>query len=375
MSLTPRLDRLSENLIINGGLDFWQRNTSLVISAAASDKNYLADRWSHTSFFASGTKTVSRSVDVPAGTNATYSMQTEMTTTVSVSHPSTNFHANAGVYRMEGLDALRLHGKTVTLQFWVKSTLTGLYSVAFGNNYDASSYKYVSTYTVNAANTWEQKSVTLEMTPAIVSNFAKDNTQGFFIAFGIAANVNGSRITSSLNQWLGPTSGALIASTANRTDFLTAGNSIRIAQVKLSIGSGISDFSFAGRTYSDELTMCQRYYEKSYDIDVFAGSLHGGYPFGGQALGFSGIGSDDPIIGYGFSLQVPKRATPVPIIWSPNNGATNTVYIYRSVGSGSSGNLAISGIISGTKLINFSVNQTINTGCEVYFAYTADAEL
>lgn len=375
MSLTPRLDRLSENLIINGNFDFWQRNTSLVISAASSDKNYVADRWSHTSFFASGSKTVSRSTDVPAGTSATYSMNTAITSTISLAHATNNYHANAGVYRMEGLDALRIYGQTVTLQFWVKSTLTGLYSVAFGNNYDAASYKYVSTYTINAANTWEQKSITLVMTPAIVSNFAKDNTQGFFVAFGIAARVGSTRLTSSLDQWTGPSSGGLIASTANRTDFLTAGNSIRIAQVKLSIGSGVSDFSFAGRTYSDELTMCQRYYEKSYDMDVFAGSSHGSFPFNGQALGFSGAASDDSVIGYGFSLQVPKRATPVPIIWSPNNGATNTVYIYRSAGSGGAGNLAIAGIISGTKLINFSVNQTINVGCEVFFAYTADAEL
>jgi hypothetical protein len=204
---------------------------------------------------------------------------------------------------MEGLDALRLHGKTITLQFWVKSTLTGLYSVAFGNNYDASSYKYVSTYTVNAANTWEQKSVTLEMTPAIVSNFAKDNTQGFFVAFGIAANVNGSRITSSLNQWLGPTSGALIASTANRTDFLTAGNSIRIAQVKLSIGSGISDFSFAGRTYSDELSLCQRYYETQ-STSVFFIGLSNVYSASGTFAGRTLL--NVPWIGY----NTTKRANP-----------------------------------------------------------------
>lgn len=263
MSLTPRLDRAEKNFIINGNLDLWQRGTSLLLtSAGPSDKNYLADRWSHTNFFASGSITVSRSVDVPSGLkDATYSMSTAITTAVSVAHATNNYSVNAGVYRMEGYDAAKLHGKTVTLQFWVKSSLTGLYSVAVGSNFDSAIASYVSTYTVNAANTWEQKSVTL-LIDSTTGAFAKDNTQGLFIGFGLAAKAGGSRETSTLNQWV-PSSTAYVASTANRTDFIgTIGNTIKIAQVKLSIGSQVTDFSTRGETIGDELALCQRYYVK-----------------------------------------------------------------------------------------------------------------
>lgn len=373
MSLTPRLDRLSDNLIINGNFDFWQRNTSSVIAAAASDKNYVADRWSHTSYFASGSKTVSRSVDVPAGTSATYSMSTAITSTISLTHATANYHANAGVYRMEGLDALRLYGQTVTLQFWVKSTLSGLYSIAFGNNYDAGSYKYVSTYTINAANTWEQKSVTLEMTSAIVSNFAKDNTQGFFVAFGIAANTNGDRIKSSLDQWIGPSSGGLIASTANRTDFLTAGNSIKIAQVKLGIGSGISEFSFAGKTNAQELGLCQRYYEKSYNIEVIPGAINDGRGsvrfYVGGSNNISTVGGCRVRVEY----KVQKRALPTVTTWSWATGATGVIR-YSGGSPAASDQSALPAEDAGTHSVTLGSNN-VTTNSDVGFHFTADAEL
>jgi hypothetical protein len=269
---------------------------------------------------------------------------------------------------MEGLDALRLHGKTITLQFWVKSTLTGLYSIAFGNNYDAGSYKYVSTYTVNAANTWEQKSVTLEMTPAIVSNFAKDNTQGFFVAFGIAANVNGSRITSSLNQWLGPTSGALIASTANRTDFLTAGNSIRIAQVKLSIGSGISDFSFAGRTYADELSLCQRYYEKSYNLDIVPGTAAQTT----TAVRQRTVTSTNDAEGPNIFFRATKRALPVKACYNDSTGTINQI---RNVSLPAETYTEDSSIIGVNSFATHYAGGSLATGNVIAFHWTADAEL
>jgi hypothetical protein len=322
MSLTPRLDRAEPNKIINGNFDFWQRGTSLLIAAGASDKNYLADRWSHTSFFASGSITVSRSVDIPSGLkDATYSMSTAITTAVSVAHASNNYSINAGIYRMEGYDAAMLHGKTVTLQFWVKSSLTGSYSIGVGSNFDTgiTSASYVSTYTVNVANTWEQKSITL-LIDSTTGSFAKDNTQGLFIGFGLAARAGGSRETSVLNQWV--TGGtAYVASTANRTDFIgTIGNTIRIAQVKLSIGSGASDFSWTGRTYADELNLCQRYYEKNYPIASFLGTNMGNT--GGT------VAAEDPNAVLhcltGVPFKVVKRASPAINICGSDGVIGNT---------------------------------------------------
>lgn len=363
MGLTPRIDKISENYIINGNFDFWQRNITNTLSAASSDKVYTADRWSHTNFFASGTATIARSTDVPSNVNATYSMSTTIATAVSVAHASNNYHFNAGVYRMEGNNSIKLVGQTITLQFWVKSNITGTYSIAFGANYDnVTSAKYVSTYTINSANTWEQKSITLNINSIVGSSFAVDNTQGMFVAFGIAANANGGRLTGTLNQWLA-TSGASIASTANRTDFIgTASNYIRISQVKLSIGSSIGDFSWCGRTYLDELTLCQRYYEKSYDLGTIPGTAglsdaHA-HRFSANSVGAMSC------------LKIQKRALPT-VVWYSTSGTANNV---RNVTT-SADLPVVSEIVGVTAISWYQSSGTVNAGNYVYWHWTADSEL
>lgn len=370
MSLTPRLDRAEKNFLINSNFDLWQRGTSLVIASGASDKNYLADRWSHTNFFASGSITVSRSVDVPSGLkDATYSMSTAITTAVSVAHATNNYSVNAGVYRMEGYDAAKLHGKTVTLQFWVKSSLTGLYSVAVGSNFDTgiTSASYVSTYTVNAANTWEQKSLTL-LIDNTVGSFAKDNTQGLFVGFGLAARVGSTRETSTLNQW-GAATSAYVASTANRTDFIgTIGNTIRIAQVKLSIGSQVTDFSTRGETFGDELALCQRYYEKSYNLDVVPGTATSTFAEGiiGQytSTSFTGV----QVLTYAYSVR--KRAGGVVVVSYDGVGNSNRVRI-----EGIGDNQTAYVIITGSERSFRMESTTASAKTGITFNYTADAEL
>ena len=375
MSLTPRLDRSESNKIINGNFDFWQRNTSrtIVALASTSDKLYTADRWSHTDFFASGTLTVSRSSDVPSGlSEAIYSMSTQITAAASVAHASNNYHINAGVYRMEGFDTSTMHGKTVTLQFWVKSSLTGLYSISLGASYDSASAKYVSTYTVNTANTWEQKSVTLTIDTSY-GTFAKDATQGLFICFGLAANSNGTRLTSSLNQWL-TSSGASVASTANRTDFIgTINNTIKLAQVKLSIGSQVTDFSRRGETIGDELILCQRYFEKSARLEAV--------PFGVNwwtegvhvniFVDSGGSGNFDTV-----PFLVRKRVQPTLKWADPQSNTSDFVHLQTSGGGGGGTNVvAILGNArdNGFALVKTGLTAT-NSG-KAYFNWTADAEL
>lgn len=377
MSLTPRLDRAEKNFIINGNFDLWQRSNSLLITAGASDKNYVADRWSHTSFFASGSMTVSRSADVPSGLkDATYSMSTQITNTVSVAHATNNYSVNAGLYRMEGYDAAKLHGKTVTLQFWVKSSLTGLYSIGIGSNFDVgvTSASYVTTYTVNAANTWEQKSITLTI-DSTTGSFAKDSGQGLFIGFGLAARAGGSRETSTLNQWV-PGGTAYVASTANRTDFIgTIGNTIRIAQVKLSIGSQVTDFSTRGETIGDEIILCQRYYEKSYKINEYPGTINATGYFLRSTYGDGGGNHSTSI-----EFTVIKRAAPVVTAYTLYAGTAGLFDVRGSNSTFTGYNYSgpASAIISTTSEKGFDTYAYTYSALLpglMFGHYTADAEL
>ena len=375
MSLTPRLDRAEPNKIINGNFDFWQRarvvgsTRTIAALGLVSDRIYTADRWSHSDYFASGSLTISRSVDIPTGLpEATYSLSTAIGAVISVAHASNSYHVNAGVYRMEGYDAADFYGKTVTLQFWVKSSLTGLFSVAFGSNYDSGSAKYVSTYTVNAANTWEQKSITLTI-DTTYGSFSKDTTQGLFVAFGIACNATpaANRTTNNLNQWLTGSS-ALIASTANRTDFLTTiGNTIKLAQVKLSVGSQLTEFSRRGGSVTDEQKLCQRYYEYSEGITST----------GDFSVTVTKIpdGTNNRGLLSGGEFKVTKRTTPTVKLYAGSSaGTADVISVYNGVATTLTVN-SISGTSTGKIGIWLLTSGAISAATAYIAEWTADAEL
>jgi hypothetical protein len=226
----------------------------------------------------------------------------------------------------------------------------------------------VTTYTVNAANTWEQKSVTLTI-DSTTGSFAKDSGQGLFIGFGLAARAGGSRETSALNQWV-PGGTAYVASTANRTDFIsTVGATIRIAQVKLSIGSQVTDFSTRGETIGDELMLCQRYYEKSYPINTVPGTAIS------EGIGRmipEPISGGLPYISGPIKFFCEKRATPVILIYGSDSGTLGVIADAYAANSRTVVTV-VNPYSTGFSELQLSTNPAADVVYE--FNYTADAEL
>ena len=142
------------------------------------------------------------------------------------------------------------NAKTVTLSFWVRSSLTGTFGGCVSNNTDLF---YPFTYTISAANTWEQKTVTVAGYTSGTWNTTTGS--GFAVQFTLAV---GSTYQGTPFVWnsgqSSPTGITNILATNGATWYLTG--------VQLEVGSTATSFDY--RSYGTELQLCQRYYQYYY---------------------------------------------------------------------------------------------------------------
>jgi hypothetical protein len=141
------------------------------------------------------------------------------------------------------------NAKTVTLSFWVQSSLTGTFGCSLTNG--AQDYAYPVTYTINAANTWQQVSITVPGPTA--GNWYAGNSAGILLNFSLGM---GSTLTAAGGSWyasakLNPTGATSVVGTNGATFYLTG--------VQLEVGTQATTFDY--RSYGTELSLCQRYYQ------------------------------------------------------------------------------------------------------------------
>lgn len=261
---TPRIDRHEQQIIINGALDFWQRGTSFPTIA---NNTFTADRFQYAK---AGTvvHTVSRSTDVPTLAQSGFQSSYSLLSTVTTAQPSIG--ASEGVfqrYKVEGYDYATIHGKACRLRFWVKCSVTGLFGVSFQSS--GNSRAYIASYTINAANTWEVKTIDLTMESSGAS-WLFDNSLGVAINFMLAA---GTSLQTTPGSWI---NGNILAPTGQVNSVASNGATFQLAQISLIEGSFPSTvdipFRRAGSTIQQEIAMCQRYYESSYSIGISWGT-------------------------------------------------------------------------------------------------------
>lgn len=237
------------NKIINGDMRIDQRNAGAAVTPAVSG-TYTVDRWA---FYGTvGSKlTYQRnagSVTPPPGFN--YYMGITSTSAYSI----TSSDAFRLYQPIEGLNAVDFMWGTssaqpATLSFWVRSSLTGTFGGAI-YNFDASRL-IVFSYTINAANTWEYKSVVIP--GDTTGTWKSDNTTGILLQFSLGA---GSTLQGTPGVW---GSSVYLAPTGQQNVTGTNGATFYITGVQFESGSIAT--SFERRPYQLELLLCQRYYE------------------------------------------------------------------------------------------------------------------
>jgi hypothetical protein len=242
----PRIDD-RRNLITNGDFKIWQLGATIT-SPATTD--YLADMWLIGKAGAAEV-TVTQSIDIPtvaqAGIRFYASLKVDMTTADAA--------IAAGDFlvlttRIEGYDFVNAWQRPLILSFWAKGP-AGTYCIGFRNG--GLDRSFVAEYTLNAANTWEYKTVQVLAAPS-AGTWYTTNLTGIQVDFALAA---GATWQTTAGAWQ---TGSYIA-TSNQVNFAgSVANDFFITGVQLLPGSVPRLFSDA-LDYEATLSKCMRYYE------------------------------------------------------------------------------------------------------------------
>ena len=247
-AVTPSVNM--KNRIINGNMTIDQRNAGASVTITnTSTTTYTLDRWGVYGSVASkfSVQQDAGAVTPPAGFTDYLGVTSLSAYSISSSDQFVVTQYIEG-FNTADLDFGKATAKTVTLSFWVRSSLTGTFGGSVANSAFNRSYPF--TYTISSANTWEQKSVTI----------AGDTTGTWLVTNGIGLQVNfGLGVGSSLSGTAGAWAGATYVSATGATSVVgTNGATFYITGVQLEVGSTATSFDY--RSIGTETSLCQRYY-------------------------------------------------------------------------------------------------------------------
>jgi hypothetical protein len=273
------------NRIINGDMRIDQRFAGAATTNAIND--FVVDRW------VVGQTTTGKliaqqnlnSLTPPPGFTTYLGVTSQSAYSISSSDIFRIYQTLEG-YNIADLGLGTVNAQPMTLSFWVRSSLTGLFGGAFNN----ASGRYPFSYTINSANTWEYKTVTI-VNSTTLGNANITNGSGISIQFslGTGTTFSGPSGVWSATNYLSATGTTSVVGTNGATFYITG--------VQLEKGSAAS--AFENRQYGQEFALCQRYYE----VMAFP-SGSGGIPVTlGQA--FQSRKAIGP-----FCFKVDKRAAP-----------------------------------------------------------------
>jgi hypothetical protein len=261
-----------KNRIINGAMTIDQRNAGASITNNGTITQYSVDRW-NIATSVSSKFTVQQdagAVTPPAG----FRDYLGITSTAATSLGASDYYLIR--QQIEGFNTADLNygtanAQTVTLSFWVRSSLTGSFGGALTNDADA---WCPFSYTISAANTWEYKTITL--VGATIGTWNTTNGQGLSVRFslGIGSNFTGG----TAGAW----SSSIFSQPSGSTSVVgTNGATFYITGVQLELGVTATSFDF--RSIGTELQLCQRYFTRFSNGAIFT-------PYGmAEAIGTTSV--------------------------------------------------------------------------------------
>jgi hypothetical protein len=236
-----------KNRIINGAMVIDQRNAGASVTPTSG--SYTLDRFYFS--LSQASKLTSQqnagAVTPPAGFTKYLGVTSSSAYTVGASEIFAVAQQIEG-YNIADLAWGTASAATVTLSFWVRSSLTGTFGGVINN--DGSSRSYPFSYTISVANTWEQKSITIAGDTS--GTWGSTNGTGINLRFGLGV---GSTVSGTAGAWSGST---FYSATGAVSVVGTSGATFYITGVQLEKGSTATSFDY--RTYGTEFSLCQRYF-------------------------------------------------------------------------------------------------------------------
>jgi len=240
------------NRIINGAMVIDQRNAGASVGTASGTAVYSLDRqkleYSQTSKFT--VQQNAGSVTPPVGFS-NYLGATSSSAYSVVAGDYFLIYQSIEGFNFSDMAWGTASAATVTLSFWVRSSLTGTFGGSLQNSAGNRSYPY--SYTISAANTWEQKTITIAGDTA-GTWIGATNGIGVVVYFslGMGSTRSGTAGAWAAGNFLAPTGATSVVGTNGATFYITG--------VQLEKGSTATSFDY--RPYGTELALCQRYYEE-----------------------------------------------------------------------------------------------------------------
>jgi hypothetical protein len=330
----------NENRIINGAFDFWQRGTSHSTSGYGS-----ADRWKNV--FSGGSSTLSRqsfTLGDKLGRNTpSYFAR------VSVSGQTLSSHGNWLVQDIE--DVRSYAGETITVLGWVRrSSVTGNIALevsqAFGTGDSPSSPVYPGVNTISLTGSWAPFAATYTLPSISGKTLGSDGNNRLVIHFWISA-------------------GSDFNSRSNSLGLQTIGVDLWGIHIRVGTHTTAACDDYIAPELGPELERCQRYYEKSYNVDVNPGTVTE-----------AGAVCQSVEVTQSFAQQtadfsVQKRATPNITIYSTVTGASGKIRTQIAAADVNAiaqkvGTRSFTGVVNGV---------SVSAVDYILFQWAADAEL
>ena len=343
----------NRNRIINGDMRIDQRNAGASVTPA--DGNYTLDRW-RAGASAASKFSVQQSSIAPTGFN--FSM---LCTSLSAYSVGTNDNFEMMQY-IEGFNAADFgwgtaNAQTVTLSFWVRSSLTGTFGGSINNSAFNRSYPF--SYTISVADTWEYKTITIAGDTS-GTWVGATNGIGIVVCIGLGA---GTGRSGTAGSWSGST---FYNATGATSVVGTNGATFYITGVQLEVGSKATPFEH--ESYGQTLAKCQRYYFRINGSDNINGLWGTGFAYS----------SDQAVISV--PTPVTLRAAPTAIEQSGTaadyrileSGNTVTCTAVPAYGDDTTNNVVVAAFSTGNLTAGQGVMGRWNTGGNGYLAWSVE---
>lgn len=320
-----------KNRIINGGMTIDQRNNGASVTPTNGQftvdrfKAYLTQSSKYTAQQNAGSVTPPNGFKNYLGVTSSSSYSVVSSDYFGLAHPIEGFN-------IADLGWGTVNAQSVTLSFWVRSSLTGTFGGALASDGSANR-SYPFTYTVISSNTWEYKTITIagDTTGAWLST----NGLGVEIRFGLGV---GSTYSGTAGSW---TAGNLLSATGATSVVGTNGATFYITGVQLEKGTVATPFEF--RSIGQELALCQRYYYAS---------------GGGTSAFYLYLPATASNARYLSMALAPMRASPTAVV----SGASGTIN-------------PVSRATQDKTMIRFEIDAGNTTSSHEFDSFTASAEL
>lgn len=349
---------LGKNRIINGDMWVDQRKEGGTYSVAAGTTVKTVDRYTGTSNGTAAFSVARASATPPTG----YQFYTRITTTTANASPASGDFTNF-LQPIEGINLKDILQATSyapsSLSFWVRSSLTGTFGVGILNTANTPVHSYIGQYTINSANTWEYKTISIPLDNSGGSNTFSYSDYSTQIRFDLGS---GTGRESTANAWQISASAGWRASGNVK---VTGTNGATWDITGLQFEAGATATAFESAPYEFQLHHCQRYFEKSYKIGTAISTSESSNQYIISAAQFNTTSMESATIPF----KTRKRLVPSVTLYQSDGSSNNWQWINTS-GTTTVRTSTVPEIVEG----GFCIRQT--TAVEYFAAghWSADAE-